>query len=344
VNVLRPDAPERADTSSGQLSVSVIICTYTDERWDELCDALDSLGRQRLAPAEIIVVTDHNRGLFDRVRAERPLVTVVENGGQRGLSGARNTGVLTASSDIVAFMDDDAIAENDWLEQLIVPYASEDVIGVGGSVEPYWVDQRPRALPEEFYWVVGCSYRGLPTARAVIRNFIGANMSYRRAVFQEVGGFRATLGRVDSTPLGCEETEFGVRATAARPGAVLLYEPLARVRHRVPPGRTTWGYFRARCYSEGLSKAEVVRHAGASAGLRSERSYTFHTLPRALVRELGATVRQADRAAILRAAALGIGVAWTSAGYVVGRTRARMNTASSRMTASGPSPVPLRRV
>jgi GT2 family glycosyltransferase len=322
-------------------TVSVVVCTYTHDRWSELCDALASLERQGRPPAEVIVVTDHNRSLFERVRAAWPLVTVIENGGPRGLSGARNTGVAAASGDIVAFIDDDAIAESDWLERLVDPYASEDVIGVGGSVQPHWVDEPPQALPEEFYWVVGCSYRGLPETRAAVRNFIGANMSYRRAIFEAVGGFRTSLGRVGGVPLGCEETEFGVRAKATCPDSTLVYEPEARVRHQVPAARTTWSYFRARCYSEGLSKAEVVRLAGASAGLQSERNYTFRTLPGALARELAALGR-GERAAALNAAALAVGVAWTGAGYVVGRTRIRLNTTSGRTTARRPSQLRVR--
>src|SRR5512141_177425 len=93
------------------LPISVIICAYTDARWNDLIEAVASLRRQQTAPAEVIVVVDHNPALLARVRAEFPHVTVIENMGPQGLSGARNSGLAAASGEIVAFMDEDATAE-----------------------------------------------------------------------------------------------------------------------------------------------------------------------------------------------------------------------------------------
>ena len=138
----------------------------------------------------------------------------------------------------------------------------------------------PPGSREEFDWVVGCSYRGLPTGCAPVRNLIGANMSFRRSVLAEVGGFRSELGRIGTRPLGCEETELCLRIGRRFPDRVILHEPRARVLHQVPADRASWRYFTARCYSEGLSKATVARLAGAR-GLSSERSYTLRVLRRA---------------------------------------------------------------
>lgn len=151
-----------------------------------------------------------------------------------------------------------------------------------------------------------------------MRNLIGANMSYRRRVLVELGGFQASLGRVGATPVGCEETELCVRAARRRPGAILLYEPLAVVHHRVPPSRTRWAYFRARCYGEGVSKAEVVRRSGSAAGLASERAYTWRVLPRGVVREVASVVSRGDPAGVLRATGIALGLLCTTAGYVAG--------------------------
>lgn len=117
----------------------------------------------------------------------------VENIESRGLSGARNSGVAVATGAIVAFLDDDAVAEPDWLERLAAHYADPNVIGVGGSVKTDWLHGRPRCFPREFDWVVGCSYRGLPEATSRVRNPIGANMSFRAEVLHRTGGF--TSGR-----------------------------------------------------------------------------------------------------------------------------------------------------
>ena len=74
--------------------------------------------------------------------------------------------------------------------------------------------------------------------------------------------------------MGCEETEFCIRASKKHPNGVFLYDDRAAVSHRVPAARQSFSYFRTRCYSEGLSKAQVTRLVGVGAGLSSERTYT----------------------------------------------------------------------
>jgi GT2 family glycosyltransferase len=303
-------------------SVSVVVCTYTERRWDDLVASVRSASTQAVPPLEVIVVTDHQPALLERVRRELPEAVAVANEERPGLSGARNSGVRAARGEVVAFLDDDAVAAPGWLAHLLGPYADPAVFGVGGSIDPRFPGNRPRSLPAEFDWVVGCTYRGLPTSRAPVRNLIGANMSFRRSVFERIGGFHNDIGRIGSRPLGCEETEFCIRARQAGAGELVL-EPAARVRHRVPSERTTWRYFGARCWAEGLSKAIVARRAGRADGLASERSYTLRTLPRGIAAGLADAALRRDPSGLLRASAIAAGLAITSAGYVFGTARAR---------------------
>ncbi|MEO5574739.1 MAG: glycosyltransferase family 2 protein, partial [Gaiellaceae bacterium] len=191
---------------------------------------------------------------------------------------------------------------------------------VGGGVEPHWLAGRPRAFPDEFQWVVGCTYRGMPETTSRVRNVIGANMSLRRDVFEEIGGFRSGIGRVGTRPVGCEETELCIRAQRRWPDGVILFEPRAAVRHTVPASRAGWRYFTSRCYAEGLSKALVARFAGAGAGLSSERTYTFRTLPRGVARGISDALR-GDVAGLGRAGAIVAGLLVTTTGYLVGTRR-----------------------
>jgi GT2 family glycosyltransferase len=304
---------------SVQVTVSVVICAYTEDRWDDLLAAIASCARQTLTAQETIVVSDHNPALLSRVRCEAPQVRAIENTEQRGLSGARNSGIAVSSGEVVAFLDDDAIASPDWLERLTAPYADEAVIGVGGSIDPVWPrSRRPIGLPPEFDWVVGCSYRGLPETTSAVRNMIGANMSLRRSVFAEVGGFRSGMGRIDTTPLGCEETELCIRARQRFPAATIVYEPRANVLHRITLGRTGWRYFRARCYAEGLSKAAVADRTGSRDGLATERAYALRTLPRGVLRGVVDTVTLRDLGGALRGLAIIAGLLVTASGYIVG--------------------------
>jgi glucosyl-dolichyl phosphate glucuronosyltransferase len=305
-------------------TISVVICAYADDRWESLVRALESVRAQTLPPLETIAVIDHNPRLLQRASchfAEADGVRVLANAELPGLSGARNTGVAGAAGDVVAFLDDDAAAEPDWLRQLARHYADPLVLGVGGTIEPLWLGGRPRSFPPEFDWVVGCTYRGHPETTGPVRNVIGANMSFRRAVFQAIGGFRSDIGRVGTRPVGCEETELCLRAARRWPNRLIVYEPSARVVHTVPVPRGSWSYFVGRCYSEGLSKAVVRRLAGSSDGLRSERRYVLRTLPGGVASDVADAIREREFAGLARAARIVAGLSATVFGYCVGTFR-----------------------
>lgn len=307
------------DPSTDGRTFSVIVCTYSLERWDLLMEALRSLCRQDRPVEEILVVVDHNEPMLAKIRKEVPFAKVVPNDRKRGLSGGRNAGVAAASGDIVAWLDDDAEAAADWSARLMQDFADPNVVGVGSWVEPRWELSKPGWFPEEFYWVVGCSYRGMPTSKEPIRNPFGGAMAIRRDILQSVGEFREELGRgFADTPLGCEETELCVRVHQQFPELYFVQDSWARVLHFVPDKRTRWKYFRARCFAEGVSKAWLSRTVGYSDGLSTERSYVWRVLPAGVLRNLGVEL-WSDPWALPRAAAIVAGLVITSAGFVAGK-------------------------
>jgi glycosyltransferase involved in cell wall biosynthesis len=312
--------------------ISVVLCAYTEERWDDLVAAVRSIRNQSLAAQEIVVVIDNNPTLLARVRDSMPDVLAIESKGARGAGEARNSGVRAASGSIVAFLDDDAVADPDWLEHGADAFASDEVIGVGGRIEPAWDDAPPRWLAEEFYWTIGCTYPGLPTSRAPVRNLIATNMFVRRAAFLEIGGFRAGFGKTGARS-GTEETDLCIRAGQKWPERIWLYDPAVAVIHRVPNARATPKYFVSRCYDEGVAKASIVTFVGWHDGLAAERAYAAHTLPRGLARGLGAALSGRDPHGLARSASIVVGLAATLAGYARGR-RARAGAAQSALTAS----------
>jgi len=301
-------------------TLTVVICAYTLDRWAGIVAAVDSLRGQLRPPDQVVLVSDHNDELLARARRAFPDALCVPSDGPRGLSGARNTGVAAATGDVVAFLDDDAAADPDWVKRLLDAYDQGDVIGVGGGVLPAWQAPRPGWFPDEFLWVVGCSYAGLPDGRTEVRNPIGANMSFLRAVFETAGGFDPMMGRLGKDAAGCEETEFAIRARATVPGGRVLLEPAAQCRHTVSPDRVTRRYFRRRCRAEGRSKALVGRLAGSHAALSTERVYVTRTLPRGVLRGLAGPLR-GDWAGIARAWAIVEGTAWTASSYLLARLR-----------------------
>ncbi|GAA3438082.1 hypothetical protein GCM10018954_076980 [Kutzneria kofuensis] len=261
---------------------------------------------------------DHNPALAARAEAEIAGVTVLVNTNRRGLSGARNTALAHATGDIVVFLDDDASAASpDWLELLLAPYENPLVAAVGGAATPLWPGERPATLPAgsdrgELDWVVGCTYTGQPVQLAEVRNLMGCNMSFRRTVFEAVGGFTEDMGRVGAVPVGCEETELCIRLRQRDPSARIVFEPRALVRHRVSADRLSWSYLRRRSWGEGISKAAVSRLVGPGDALSTERAYTTRIIPAAFLREL-------VRLHLAGAFALVVSVLFAAAGYARGK-------------------------
>jgi GT2 family glycosyltransferase len=288
---------------------AVVICAHDSGRWRHLQAAVLSVQRQALPADELILVVDRNADLLRRA-TELEGVRVVENTDHPGLGGARNSGIAASRAPLVAFLDDDAVASERWLEHLATPYADPDVAGVGGAIEPAWETGRPRWFPEEFDWVVGCTFRGMPENGREVRNLLGCNMSYRREALEALGRFR--LG------YGCDETELCIRLRQRWPEKKLVYVPEAAVSHFVPASRSTFPRFLSRCYFEGGSKAVVAHLVGRNQGLASERAYTFRTLPRAVSVGIAALIRDGDVSGIGRSAAVVLGFLSTAAGYVSG--------------------------
>lgn len=262
------------------MKTSVIICAYTMGRWEELVAAVESCRDQSVVPDEIVVVIDYNEELEERARRDIRDVVVVSNELSKGLSGARNTGVLESRGDTLVFLDDDAYGEHQWLEKLTLPFEDDSVVGTGGWIVPHWQESEPAWFPGTFLWVLGCSYDGLPADGSQIRNPIGASMAMRRRVFDEVGGYTSGIGRVGTTPLGCEETELCIRYSHRHPDDKFILVRDAVVHHRVPSSRATAKYFISRCWAEGLSKAAVSSLVGSESGLSSEREHVLKAIPR----------------------------------------------------------------
>lgn len=298
--------------------VSVIICTYTVERWQDLLAAVHSVQQQEFPSFEIVVVVDHNPKLLEKARAAIHGAILVENNEPKGLSGARNAGVAASKGRLIAFLDDDATARPDWLSVVSKWCNQPGILGAGCKIVPLWLAPRPAWFPEEFGWVLGFSYLGLPKTAAMVRNLIGSNMCFRREVFEEIGGFRTEIGRINKIPLGCEETELCIRASQRWPESRFIYEPGTSIHHTAPPSRTNWAYFRARCYAEGLSKALMTTFVGAKDGLQTERSYIFRTLPRGVLRGISDALYYREWSDLARAFAILAGLGFTIAGFLVG--------------------------
>jgi GT2 family glycosyltransferase len=319
--VLQRSEPGQRVSLEAIASVTVVICCYSERRWNLLMASIASACAQEY-PHTVVVVVDHSEKLYRRLLLHVPAdVLVLRNVGAKGASGARNTAAARATSDYLVFLDDDAHAEPGWLRALTTAMGQAGVVGAGGHIEPAWSDGHPRWFPPEFGWVVGASFPGQVTSSGIVRNVWSGSMIVRRDAFQAAGGFREGFGKVGGVAEP-EDTELCLRLTEAT-GGRWVFEPSAVVHHAVPPEREKVSYFVRRCWMEGRGKAGLRSIAAdRSTSLSSESRYVRQVLPRAMRRYL-AQVVSIDPAALAKAVCLALGLMTTVSGFALESVRKR---------------------
>jgi glycosyltransferase involved in cell wall biosynthesis len=297
------DLPATPRAESDRALVSVVVTTYARERLDDVLGLLRSLANQTYANVEIIFVGERVHELLtlvgeDAARNRIANLRVVFND-RPGLSQSRNLGAQLARGEIVAFIDDDAVAEPNWVEEIVATFSRHpSSIGVTGEARPLWEDTSMGWFPEEFFWIISCpvpAWTGTSSVQPV-RNAWGINMAFRMEAF-DLCQFSTSFGvsnrgYVDGIKLGIvgDDTEFCFRLRQVT-GRPILYNPLCRVRHKVRRDRLTARSIRRRAFWEGYTKATLTKICRQSEfaeafSLSSEfivlRRILFRFLPRLL--------------------------------------------------------------
>ncbi|WP_232702134.1 glucosyl-dolichyl phosphate glucuronosyltransferase [Halobacterium wangiae] len=253
------------------MRVSVVVCTYTMDMYEHVRDAADGVLEQTYDDVELVLISDGDEDVYDAMCADygdRENVRIGCNDENRGLSYSRNHGVELATGDVVAFLDDDAVPEPDWVAELVGGYERHDALAVGGKMTPLWVDGKPEFLPEEFYWLVGVTHRGYAEEECEVRNTFGSNISFRREILEDLGGFDENLGRKGEAQGQGEETEIAARMHEEY-GESVWYVPDAEVGHKVFDFRTDRRWLLERAFWQGHSKrvmGDLVEDSGGQEG------------------------------------------------------------------------------
>jgi GT2 family glycosyltransferase len=267
--------------------ISVIVCTYN--RCERLRSALGSLAQLR-APSdsawELIIVdnncTDETSEAIKTFAANSRICVRYIFEAQQGLSYARNAGIRAARGDTVAFTDDDVTVHPGWLWELQKTFDEYGCAGVGGKIVPVWSGQEPswlqRGGPSAFRSGAIVSFDQGERPHELKISPVGANMAYKKVVFEEHGFFRLDLGKLGNDPMIGEEVEFCMRLFRA--GLKVVYAPEAIVYHPVEMSKLkktfeshyfNWGRYLARVH--GFPK-DSIRYFGVPRYLlRSIFSY-----------------------------------------------------------------------
>jgi len=260
------------------MRVSVVLCTHTLDRYHDLLDAVESVRKQTYDEIELVLVSDGSEAVtrqFERDFGDSKDIIITALEENRGLLKARNHGAKAATGDVIAFIDDDAIADPEWVSQLVSSYEQQDAIAVGGKMVPEWVAGKPESLPEEFYWLVGVTHRGFGPdgdreAAGEVRNTFGSNISFQSDVFQELDGFDPAVGgRKGDANLQAEEPELGNRLRSEY-GRGVWYNPDAVVAHKVFEYRTEPAWLLDRAFWQGYSKRAMEVLLEESSGEESD--------------------------------------------------------------------------
>lgn len=277
------------------MDASIIVCTYN--RAESLRDTLLALRAQNTSSGrswEVLVVDnnskDDTRQVIEDCQREWPLLRYAFESKQ-GLSHARNLGIASSRGDVLLFTDDDVLPEPDWMEVTLAGLDKHQADACGGYIAPIWEVPPPAWLTERFY-----GFLAVRTERsddyeitATTQTPFGANMAFRRAVIQKLGGFDTTRGRIGTVLAGGEDSELFERIIAAGHKTIFLGQ--SRVHHKVEAFRLTKQYLRR-------WRFEGSRNNASSLGMIGERRvfniplYVFPQLVRAVRRMLWGYISQ----------------------------------------------------
>jgi glycosyltransferase involved in cell wall biosynthesis len=267
--------------------------------YDHFSEAADSVLSQTHDNVELVVVVDGNDDLSERVRDDyggEDDVSIHCNEENVGLLESRNTGADLATGEVVAFIDDDAVADQRWVEELVASYDRQEAVAVGGKMVPEWVAGKPDFLPAEFYWLVGVTHRGFADGPGYVRNTFGSNISFRRDVFLDLGGFDTEIGgRKGDKNLQGGETELCARM-AAEYGEQVWYNPDAEVAHKVFDYRTDALWLLDRAFWQGYSKRAMSQLTDEDGD--QEGDYLRRLAVEFIPERVGTLVRQPSRPAV----------------------------------------------
>lgn len=239
----------------------ITACVCTCNRHNLLLEAIKSLMRQNLDKRlyRILIVDnspDREKAYDLKMKLHNPpfLLYIIEK--KTGLSNARNVGVRECGTEFIAFIDDDAIASPDWLNNILFGFKKFglEVAAIGGRVKPVWEVTPPSWLDESL--VSYLSIIDLGDRCRFINDdewLAGTNIAFRTENIIDIGLFDTNLGRVGNEAILLSNEEINLLKRLRNAGKKIAYIPNAIVYHYISRDRLTREWFRRRAFWQALS-------------------------------------------------------------------------------------------
>ena len=239
--------------------ISVVVCTY--KRVGFLVNCLNALANQDFPKDgyEIVLINNNSPDNTEQVCQDfiisNPSLHIqycLET--QQGLSYARNRGIVLSKGEIIAFLDDDAIARPDYLQKMNIFFEDNpQAVACGGRIYPLFESKRPKWMSKYLLALTSSIDMGDKVKRFSHKKYpIGANMVFRKFVFEKFGMFDVNLGRRGDNLEGAEEKAIFYKLYQNNLPA--YYVPDAIVDHAVPDKRLTYDFFKRQAYGVGYSE------------------------------------------------------------------------------------------
>lgn len=250
--------------------ISAAICSYNRARF--IVDAVDSIFNQDYDKSlfEVVVVdnnsTDDTLARLKQYKEQHPDYNfrfLTEP--NQGVAYTRTRCAIEAKGEIVAYLDDDSKAQPGWLKQIADFFDSHpDTYSIGGKITPYFLTGIPNWYSKYFFGLVGRFDQGEHIKQLTGQRYpCGANMAFRKKVFEEIGYFNTALGRSGKGLLATEEKDIYMRILHY--GKKVFYLPGVEVLHAVESNKFNKDYVRR--HSMGIGGGERLRLKGQSLAL-----------------------------------------------------------------------------
>jgi glucosyl-dolichyl phosphate glucuronosyltransferase len=255
----------RLPAHAPKMATSLTIAVPTHNRATTLAATLESVAAQHLPAdldADCVVIdnasTDDTADVVERIGTNAPIRfrRVVEP--RLGSSFARNRAFDESSAEFILFIDDDAIAQPDWVAQILETMVARELDAVCGMVVPQWLQEPPEWLGPRLWVKLAVHDRrtienSAPQDTENLANYFSANMGIRRTAVERFGRFREDLGVVGGNPISGEDTELYSRIIAG--GGRMGFAPRAIVHHMIPPERMNPAYLLRKSFAYGVGSA-----------------------------------------------------------------------------------------